>query len=166
MGPVAHTCRQRDQPGVRVRRGVAALDQVEVPEPGAGPGDASDRHVDPAAASRRLQPRVGFGEVDAAAALTAAGRLAAGSAQPAGLAATAYFGGGPGGPIAVIQRDNGLISTLAAVAAVAAVAFVVLFVFLIVVLRRRRRQPLPPASPPPAVPPKRDHPHRRPDRLA
>ena len=98
-------------------------------------------------------PAVGFGEVDAAAALAAAGRLAAGSARSAGLAATAYFGGGPGGPIAVIQRDRGLIRALTAVAAVAAVAFAVLFVFLIVVLRRRRRQPLPPASLPPTEPP-------------
>jgi type VII secretion-associated serine protease mycosin len=98
-------------------------------------------------------PGVGFGEVDAAAALTAAGRLAAASAQPAGLAATAYFGGGPGGPIAVIHREHGLITALAAVAAAAVVAFAVLLVLLIAALRRRRSQPPRYSSPPPPDPP-------------
>jgi subtilisin family serine protease len=97
-------------------------------------------------------PAVGFGEVDAAAALTAAGRLAAGSGRSAGLAPTAYLGGGPGGPIAVIHRDTVLIDALAAVAAVAAVGFAVLLVFLTIVVRRRR-QPLPPGRSPPAGPP-------------
>jgi len=98
-------------------------------------------------------PAVGFGEVDAAAALIAAGRLAAGSERPTGLAAAAYFGGGPGGPIAVIHRDRGLIIALAAVAAAAAVAFAVFLALLVVVLRRRRSRPMPPAPPPPAEPP-------------
>jgi type VII secretion-associated serine protease mycosin len=98
-------------------------------------------------------PAVGFGEVDAVAALAAAGQLAASSTLPAGLAATAYFGGGPGGPIAVIHRDHGLIRALAAVAVVAGVAFAVLLVVLVVVLRRRRRRPLPPAPSQPAGPP-------------
>ncbi|HSR87188.1 MAG TPA: S8 family serine peptidase [Streptosporangiaceae bacterium] len=98
-------------------------------------------------------PGVGFGEVDAAAALTAAGRLAAASAQPTGLAATDHFGRGPGGPIAVIHRDRGLIIALAAVAAAAAVGFAVFVVLLIAALRRRRKQPQRPASSPPADPP-------------
>jgi subtilisin family serine protease len=80
-------------------------------------------------------PSVGFGEVDAAAALTAAGRLAAASAQPAGLAATAHFGGGPGGPIVVIHRDRRLIVTLAAVAVAALVAFAVSLALLVAAVR-------------------------------
>jgi type VII secretion-associated serine protease mycosin len=98
-------------------------------------------------------PGVGFGEVDAAAALTAAGRLAAASGEPTGLAATDHFGSGPGGPIAVIHRDRGLIITLAAVAAAAAVGFAVFVVLLIAALRRRRKQPQRPASSPPPDPP-------------
>jgi subtilisin family serine protease len=39
--------------------------------------------------------QVGFGEVNAAAALTAAGRIAATGPPPPGLADSAYFGGGP-----------------------------------------------------------------------
>jgi type VII secretion-associated serine protease mycosin len=98
-------------------------------------------------------PGVGFGEVDAAAALAAAGRLTAASAQPAGLAATAYVGGGPGGPIAVIHRDRGLIITLAAAAAAAVVAFAVLVVLLLAAIRRRRGRPPRPAPPPTDQPP-------------
>ena len=98
-------------------------------------------------------PGVGFGEVDAAAALSAAGRLAATSAQPAGLAATAHFGGGPGGAIVVIHRDRRLIVTLAAISVAALVAFVILVVLLVAALRRRRAQPPRSAAPPPAPPP-------------
>jgi type VII secretion-associated serine protease mycosin len=97
-------------------------------------------------------PATGFGDVDAAAALTAAGRLAAGSAHPAGLAASAHFGGGPGGPIAVIHRDQGLITALAAAATTAAIAFVVLLAMLLIAVRRRHERPYRPASPPPAPP--------------
>jgi type VII secretion-associated serine protease mycosin len=97
-------------------------------------------------------PAVGFGEVDAAAALTAAGRLAAESAQPAGLAANAYFGSGPTGPVAVIHRDRRQIIALGAVAIAALVVFVVLLILLLAALRRRRaeppRTPSPPAGPP------------------
>jgi type VII secretion-associated serine protease mycosin len=102
-------------------------------------------------------PAVGFGEVDAAAALTAAARLATTTAQPAGLAATAHFGSGPSGPIAVIHRDRRLIITLAAVAVAALIACCVLVVLLVAALRRRRAQPprsaWPPAAPPPGPPP-------------
>jgi len=103
--------------------------------------------------ARGYSPAVGFGEVDAAAALTAAGQLAAASAQHSGLAASAHFGGGPAGPIAVIHRDRGLIIALAAVAVAAFVAFAVLVVLLIAALRRRRAQPPRSASPPPMAPP-------------
>jgi len=98
-------------------------------------------------------PGVGFGEVDAAAAVTAAGRLAAASARSAGLAATAHFGGGPGGPIAVIHRDRGLIIGLAATAVAALAAFAVFLVLVIAAVRRRRAQPPQSAAPPPAQPP-------------
>jgi type VII secretion-associated serine protease mycosin len=102
--------------------------------------------------ARGYSPAVGFGEVDAAAALTAAGRLAATSTQPAGLAATAHFGGGPSGPIAVIHRDHRRIIGLAAVALAALVAFVVFLLLLVAAVRRRRAQPPRSASPPPAPP--------------
>jgi type VII secretion-associated serine protease mycosin len=106
--------------------------------------------------SHGYDPAVGFGEVDAAAALTAAGRLATASAQPAGLAAAAHFGA-PTGPIAVIHRDRRLIVTLAAVAVAALIAFGVLLVLLVAALRRRRAQPprqaSPPAAPPTGPPP-------------
>lgn len=98
-------------------------------------------------------PAVGFGEVDAAAAVTAAGRIEAGSGQPAALGAAAHFGGGPGGPIVVMHRDKKLIIALAAVSAVAAVAFVVFLVLLVFALRRRRRVLPPPAQPPASEPP-------------
>jgi type VII secretion-associated serine protease mycosin len=92
----------------------------------------------------------GFGEVDAAAALTAAGQLVTGSGRPAGMAASAHFGGGPAGPIAVIHRDSGLIITLAAVGAAGAVGFAVSLAMFIIALRRRRERPSPPATPPAA----------------
>ena len=59
-------------------------------------------------ASRRpaggYSPDVGFGEVNAPAALTAAARLAAAAPQT-GLAAGAHFGPAPG-PIQVVHRDE------------------------------------------------------------
>lgn len=97
-------------------------------------------------------PGVGYGEVDAAAALTTAGRLAAG--HPAGLAAVDHFGPGPGGPIVVARRDTGLINSLLAVAAAGAAGFVAALAALVSRYRRRRKpsgsvQPRPPqpASP-------------------
>lgn len=95
---------------------------------------------------------VGFGEVDAAAALRAAGQLA----QPGhagGLAGSARFGKTTR-PIAVVHRDHPLIARLTIAAGVAAAGFVVLMTALIVLLRRRRPNRLmPPAAPPPAAPP-------------
>jgi subtilisin family serine protease len=44
---------------------------------------------------RGYDDQVGFGEVNAAAAVTAAGRIAATGPPPAGLAASTHFGGGP-----------------------------------------------------------------------
>jgi hypothetical protein len=96
-------------------------------------------------------PATGFGEVDAAAALAAAGRLE-GPARPAGLAAGAYFGGGPGGPIVVIHRDRGLIAELIVLAIAALCLFAVVLPMLIISVRRYRRRPFPPGSLPPDPP--------------
>jgi len=62
--------------------------------------------------------RVGFGEVDAAAAVASAARLAAGR-QSAGLAPAAHFGAGPERPIPVVHRDTILIAGLALISAIA-----------------------------------------------
>src|SRR5262249_21388804 len=73
---------------------------------------------------RGYSPATGFGEVDAVAALGRAGRLArAGGhpAQSAGLAATAHFGGGPGGPVMVLPSDTARIAVLTLIAAAALV---------------------------------------------
>jgi type VII secretion-associated serine protease mycosin len=82
-------------------------------------------------------PGVGFGEVDAAAALTAAGGLALG--HPAGLAPAAHFGPGPGGPIVVARRDSTLIAALFTVAAAGAAGFVAAIAVLVRRHRRRRK---------------------------
>jgi subtilisin family serine protease len=109
---------------------------------------------------------VGFGEVDAAAALTAAGTLAA---QPparglgTGSAATVPGTTGPGTtgphplpPIVVVRRDHRVITAYAAAATGAAVLAAICLAALIVLARRPRR----PAAgmemtlfPPPAGPP-------------
>ena len=88
-------------------------------------------------------PATGFGEVDAPAALAAAGRLATSPAQP-GLAARARFA--DPGPIPVVHRDRVTITVSAVAAAVLALAFLVLAVVLVV--RIRRRPPRPPRSEP------------------
>jgi type VII secretion-associated serine protease mycosin len=68
-------------------------------------------------------PGTGFGEVDAVAALSAAGRLA-GQPAVAGLSASAHFGAGPApGPVQVVHRSLAKIVTLTALAAAAAGGF-------------------------------------------
>ena len=81
-------------------------------------------------------PDVGFGEVDAPAALTAAARLAAAQADT-GLAAARHFGGARG-PIQVVHRDTARIDGYVAAAAVLTVAALVLLTWLIVRVRRSR----------------------------
>jgi type VII secretion-associated serine protease mycosin len=95
-------------------------------------------------------PGVGFGEVDASAALAAAGKLAATrSAVSHGMSASAHFAGGASGPVAVAHHDRTRIAVLAVVAAVAAIGFLAAIVMLAVVIpRRRRRRPSPPPSQP------------------
>ena len=85
----------------------------------------------------------GFGEVDAAAALRAAGRLAA--ATPAtGLAAVRFFGSPDRGsaglrPIQVVHRNAKLIIGYSAAAYTGAVCAIIAMVLLIWMLRRSRR---------------------------
>jgi subtilisin family serine protease len=84
-------------------------------------------------------PGTGFGEVDAAAALAAAGRLA-GQRAAAGLAASAHFGGGPlPGPIQVVHRDHAKIAALGAVALVAALGFLLALMLLVLMVLRLMR---------------------------
>ena len=83
----------------------------------------------------------GFGEVDAAAALRAAGRLAA-SRPAGGLAAGRHFGRGTPGPIQVTHRDEARIATLGGIGAAGAAGFLVaLAVFAVLAARRLRRRP-------------------------
>jgi type VII secretion-associated serine protease mycosin len=86
-------------------------------------------------------PATGFGEVDAPAALAAAGRLAGAPAEP-GLAASARFA--DPGPIPVVHRDRVSVAGYAAAAAVLVLAFLVLAIAAAV--RIRRRPPRPPGS--------------------
>jgi subtilisin family serine protease len=88
-------------------------------------------------------PGLGFGEVDAVAALAAAARLAD---QPAitGLRASARFGGGPSpGPIQVVHRSYPKIVALAAVAAVALLCFLIALCLVVLQLRRRHARKAP-----------------------
>jgi subtilisin family serine protease len=83
-------------------------------------------------------PGTGFGEVDAPAALSAAGRLA-GQPAAAGLSASAHFGVGPvPGPVQVVHRSRAKIVTLTALAAAAAGGFLLSLALLAAQLRRGR----------------------------
>ncbi len=84
-------------------------------------------------------PGVGFGEVDADAALTAAGTLADTPAAH-GRAGTAYFGPRLRGPIVVVPRDPTRIAVAAAVALAAVIGFLAAAAALIATARRRRRK--------------------------
>lgn len=86
-------------------------------------------------------PGVGFGEVDAAAALRAAARLAA--QRPAqGLAPAAHFGSGPPpGPIRVTRRASARIASRERLTAAGAAGFLVALLTLAVVIGRGVRRP-------------------------
>jgi type VII secretion-associated serine protease mycosin len=86
-------------------------------------------------------PGVGFGEVDAAAALMAAARLAA--QRPwHGLAPAAHFGSGPPpGPIRVVHRDSARIARSRRLAAAGAAGFLIALLALAVVIGRGIRKP-------------------------
>ena len=92
-------------------------------------------------------PGVGFGEVNAAAALTAAGQLVQPVAGAAGQPAAAHFGRGRVGPIVVVPRDTAGIVAPAAVALAALIGFLAASVTLVAGARRRRRRPVVTASP-------------------
>jgi type VII secretion-associated serine protease mycosin len=97
---------------------------------------SSARHRPPAGYS----PSTGFGEVDAVAALAAAGRLAA-QHPGAGLAASAHFGSGGLGPIQVVHRSYRKIVALGVLAGVAALGFLLALTLLVMqVLRGRSRR--------------------------
>jgi subtilisin family serine protease len=144
--------------------GVAALIRSRYPR--LGPGQvrqalvSSARHRPPGGYS----PAVGFGEVDAAAAVKAAGRLAA--RRPAtGLASSAHFGshfgsayfgsahfgsGPPAGPVRVVHRDAARIAAAERLAAAGAAGFLIALAALVVVIRRGGKKgggPSSPASP-------------------
>jgi type VII secretion-associated serine protease mycosin len=124
--------------------------------PGLSPALVTQAIIDSA---RRKPPRgyntrIGFGEVDAAAALAVAARLA--RRPDAGLAASEHFGGGPRVPIRVVYRDTGRIAALAAIALAAALGFIAAVTALILLTRGRRTPAAPtrPASgPSPTAPP-------------
>jgi subtilisin family serine protease len=83
-------------------------------------------------------PGTGFGEVDAVAALSAAGRLA-GEPAAAGLSASAHFAAGSvPGPVQVVHRSRAKIVTLTAAAAAAAGGFLLALTLLLAQLRRSR----------------------------
>jgi type VII secretion-associated serine protease mycosin len=89
-------------------------------------------------------PNVGFGEVDAVAALAAAGRLAAQSPQR-GLRPSAQFAPSLG-PVQVVHRSYLQILVLAGIAAAALIWFLVALTLVVVWLRRGRRVPAVPGS--------------------
>ena len=90
---------------------------------------------------------VGFGEVNAAGALTAAGQLVQPVAGAAGQPAAAHFGRGRVGPIVVVPRDTAGIVAPAAVALAALIGFLAASVTLVAGARRRRRRPVVTANP-------------------
>jgi type VII secretion-associated serine protease mycosin len=87
-------------------------------------------------------PSIGFGEVDAVAALSAAGRLA-GQRPAAGLSASAHFGTGPLGPIQVVHRSYRKIAALAVLAGVALLGFLLALTLVVMQVRRGRAQRAP-----------------------
>lgn len=102
---------------------------------------SSARHRPPGGYS----PATGFGEVDAPAALAAAGRLSAGPAAT-GVAARARFA--HPGPIQVVHRDQARITAYTVAAIVLGLGFLALLVVLIVRIRRFRPGPAGPGPEP------------------
>jgi type VII secretion-associated serine protease mycosin len=98
-------------------------------------------------------PSTGFGEVDAVAALHAAGRLAA-ARRAAGLAARGHFATAPG-PVQVTHRDPARIAVLAGVAAAGAAGVIIALVVLALLTARTVRDRRRLAAVGPAVPAER-----------
>lgn len=122
--------------------GVAAL--IRSAYPRLSPAEVAQAMISSARHRPRggYSPSTGFGEVDAVAAVHAAGRLAA--ARPAGgLEASGHFGAAQPGPIQVTHRDAGRIAVLAGVAAAGTagvIAALVLLTMLTVRTGRGRRR--------------------------
>jgi hypothetical protein len=85
-------------------------------------------------------PGVGWGVVNAAAALTAAGQLDQPVAGASGQPATAHFGHGRVGPIVVVPRDTAQVAAPAAVGLAALIGFLAISATLVAGARRRRRR--------------------------
>jgi subtilisin family serine protease len=118
--------------------GVAAL--IRSAYPRLSPAQVEQAMV--SSAARRpaagYSPATGFGEVDAAAALRAAGVLSRASPE-AGLAAGRHFGGAAPGPIQVTHRDEGRIATLGSIGAAGAAGFLASLAVLVTLTVRRLR---------------------------
>jgi subtilisin family serine protease len=85
-------------------------------------------------------PSVGFGEVDAGAAVALAGRLAAAGTDP-GLAAGAHFGPGQPGPVQVTHLDRARIRAAEHAAAAGLLVFLAGLLAIAVILHRSARRP-------------------------
>jgi subtilisin family serine protease len=118
--------------------GVAAL--IRSAYPGLAPAEVEQALT--SSAARRpaagYSPATGFGEVDAAAALRAAGRLAR-DKPAAGLAAGRHFGGAMPGPVQVTHRDEARIAVLGGIGAAGAAGFLAALAMLAVLTARRLR---------------------------
>jgi type VII secretion-associated serine protease mycosin len=118
--------------------GVATL--IRSAYPGLSPAQVEQAMI--SSAARRpaagYSTATGFGEVDAAAALRAAGRLAR-DKPAAGLAPGRRFGGARPGPIQVTRRDEARIAVLGGIGAAGAAGFLAgLAVFAVLTARRLR----------------------------
>ncbi len=118
--------------------GVAAL--IRSAYPRLSPAQVEQAMI--SSAARRPEagysPATGFGEVNAAAALRAAGLLSAASPEP-GLAAGRHFGGAVPGPIQVTHRDEARIAVLGGAGAAAAAGFLAALAVLATLTVRRVR---------------------------
>ena len=128
-------------PACALVAGIAALIKARYP------GLAPDLLAQALSSTTQFRPaggydlQVGFGTVDAAAALTVAGRLSIQRAARAGVASAANFGGGPASaaPEPVRPRGSGQL-ILFAVLALTALVLVVAAVSRLAVLKRLRRR--------------------------
>lgn len=118
--------------------GVAAL--IRSAYPRLSPAQVEQAMI--SSAARRpaagYSPATGFGEVDAAAALRAAGLLSRASPE-AGLAAGRHFGGAAPGPVQVTHRDEARIAALGGIGAAGAAGFLAALAVLTVLTMRGLR---------------------------
>jgi type VII secretion-associated serine protease mycosin len=118
--------------------GVAAL--IRSAYPRLSPAQVEQAMI--SSAARRpaagYSPATGFGEVDAAAALRAAGVLSRASPE-AGLAAGRHFGGAVPGPVQVTHRDEARIAALGGIGAAGAAGFLASLAVLATLTIRRIR---------------------------